>query len=57
VVIDRKEAIAHALKIAKGGDVIVLAGKGHEDYQIFENNRHIHFDEREVVAEALKNLD
>jgi len=57
VVIDRREAIAHALKIAKGGDVIVLAGKGHEDYQIFENNRHIHFDEREVVAEALKNLD
>ncbi|MEE5993115.1 MAG: UDP-N-acetylmuramoyl-L-alanyl-D-glutamate--2,6-diaminopimelate ligase [Oscillospiraceae bacterium] len=57
VVVDRKEAIAHALQIAKGGDVIVLAGKGHEDYQIFENHRHIHFDEREVVAEALKNLD
>ena len=57
VVVDRKEAIAHALQIAEDGDVIVLAGKGHEDYQIFENNRHIHFDEREIVAEALKNLD
>lgn len=56
VVIDRAEAIAHALQIAQKGDVIVLAGKGHEDYQIFENNRHTHFDEREVVAEALQKL-
>lgn len=55
-VTDRADAIAHALRIAETGDVIVLAGKGHEDYQIFENNRHIHFDEREVVAEALKTL-
>ena len=56
VVTDRREAIAHALKIAQPGDVIVLAGKGHEDYQIFAGNVHTHFDEREVVAEALKNL-
>ena len=56
VVVDRREAISHALKIAQKGDVIVLAGKGHEDYQIFANNEHAHFDEREVVAEALKNL-
>lgn len=56
VVTDRAEAIAHALQIAQKGDVIVLAGKGHEDYQIFENNRHTHFDEREVVAEALQKL-
>lgn len=56
VIVDRKRAIAHALRIAEPGDVIVLAGKGHEDYQIFENNRHIHFDEREVVAEALQML-
>lgn len=55
-VTDRAGAIAHALQIAQSGDVIVLAGKGHEDYQIFENNRHTHFDEREVVAEALKKL-
>ena len=54
VVIDRREAIYHALKTAEKGDIIVLAGKGHEDYQILENNRHIHFDEREVVADGLK---
>ncbi len=56
VVTDRREAIFHGCAIAKPGDVIVLAGKGHEDYQIFENNRHTHFDEREIVAEALTQL-
>lgn len=56
VVIDRREAIFHAARIAQKGDVIVFAGKGHEDYQIFENNRHIHFDEREIAAEALRAL-
>lgn len=54
VVTDRREAIYYALKTAEKGDIIVLAGKGHEDYQILENNRHIHFDEREVVADGLK---
>lgn len=56
VVTDRRDAIIHAVKTAHTGDVIVLAGKGHEDYQIFENNRTIHFDEREIVAEALNTL-
>lgn len=51
---DRREAIFHAVRIAQKGDVVVLAGKGHEDYQILRNNVHIHFDEREVVADALK---
>lgn len=55
-VTDRREAIFHAVKIAKKGDVIVLAGKGHEDYQILADGVHIHFDEREVVADALKAL-
>ncbi len=54
VVTDRREAIYHALKTAEKDDVIVLAGKGHEDYQILAGNRHIHFDEREIVAEGLK---
>ena len=36
------------------GDIIVLAGKGHEDYQILKDNVHIHFDEREIVKDALK---
>jgi len=56
VVTDRREAIYHSLKIAQSGDIIVLAGKGHEDYQILADNVHIHFDEREVVAEGLKLL-
>lgn len=56
VVPDRRQAIYHALKIAQKGDVIVLAGKGHEDYQILADNVHIHFDEREVVADGLKLL-
>lgn len=53
---DRKAAIFHSVKIAEKGDVIVLAGKGHEDYQVLKNNVHIHFDEREVVKEALSEL-
>ena len=57
VVVDRREAIYHALKIAEKGDIIVLAGKGHEDYQILAGMEHIHFDEREVVADGLKLLD
>ncbi|MGN0641769.1 MAG: UDP-N-acetylmuramoyl-L-alanyl-D-glutamate--2,6-diaminopimelate ligase [Huintestinicola sp.] len=54
---DRKEAIFHAVRIAREGDIIVLAGKGHEDYQIIDgNDTHIHFDEREIVAEALAQI-
>ncbi len=56
VVIDRREAVYHALKIAQKGDIIVLAGKGHEDYQVLADGVKIHFDEREIVAEGLKLL-
>ncbi|WP_139904236.1 UDP-N-acetylmuramoyl-L-alanyl-D-glutamate--2,6-diaminopimelate ligase [Clostridium thermarum] len=55
VVENRKEAIRLAIDIAREGDVIVIAGKGHEDYQIFKNKTIIHFDEREVVREILEN--
>lgn len=55
VIENRKEAIKEAIKIAKTGDVIVIAGKGHEDYQILKDEV-IHFDEREVVAEIMKEL-
>ena len=55
VIINRKEAIFFAVQNAKPGDTIVLAGKGHEDYQIIGHEKH-HFDEREIVAEALKTL-
>ena len=49
---DRREAIRTAATIAQKGDVILVAGKGHEDYQEIEGVKH-HFDDREVVAEAL----
>lgn len=54
---DRREAIFRAVANAKTGDVIVLAGKGHEDYQVLAGMKKIHFDEREVVADALKALE
>ncbi|MDO5560154.1 MAG: UDP-N-acetylmuramoyl-L-alanyl-D-glutamate--2,6-diaminopimelate ligase [Oscillospiraceae bacterium] len=53
---DRRQAIYDTLKMAQPSDIIVLAGKGHEDYQILKNNVHIHFDEREVVSDGLKLL-
>ena len=52
VIESRYEAIKYALLNAKKDDVIVLAGKGHETYQIL-NTGTIHFDEREVVKEIL----
>jgi UDP-N-acetylmuramoyl-L-alanyl-D-glutamate--2,6-diaminopimelate ligase len=50
---DRIEAIHRAIDLAGEGDVILLAGKGHEDYQIVGHTKH-HMDEREIVAEYLK---
>ncbi len=52
VIEKRRDAIKYALDNAKSGDVIVLAGKGHETYQIL-NEGTIHFDEREVVRDIL----
>ena len=54
VVIDRREAIEYAMKIAQPDDIILLAGKGHEDY-ISEKGAVRHFSEREIVFEILKN--
>lgn len=53
---DRREAIHWAVRNAQANDVIVLCGKGHEDYQILAGGVKIHFDEREVVKEALEQL-
>lgn len=50
---DRKKAIEYALNMGQKGDVIVIAGKGHETYQVLKNKT-IHFDEREIVHELLK---
>lgn len=48
VIVDRAEAIKHAMSIAKTDDIILIAGKGHENYQILKD-RTIHFDDKEVV--------
>lgn len=50
--VDRKKAIFLALEKAKAGDIIVIAGKGHETYQIFKDKT-LHFDDVEVVREYL----
>ncbi|GAA0788512.1 UDP-N-acetylmuramoyl-L-alanyl-D-glutamate--2,6-diaminopimelate ligase [Hathewaya limosa] len=55
VVENRREAIKKAIELGKKDDVIVIAGKGHEDYQILKEGK-IHFDEREVVDEILKEM-
>lgn len=54
VIVDRTEAIAYALGIAQKGDVVVLAGKGHETYQDIGGQK-IHYDEREVIKNILEN--
>lgn len=54
---DRRSAIFHGVNICRKDDVLVLAGKGHEDYQILKDNVHIHFDEREIVRDALEALE
>lgn len=48
VIEDRKDAIEYACRIAKENDIVVIAGKGHEDYQIIGNIKH-HFSDKEVV--------
>jgi UDP-N-acetylmuramoyl-L-alanyl-D-glutamate--2,6-diaminopimelate ligase len=52
-IIDRGEAIRYAIENAQEGDVIVLAGKGHEDYQEIKGKKY-HMDERELVADVVK---
>jgi UDP-N-acetylmuramoyl-L-alanyl-D-glutamate--2,6-diaminopimelate ligase len=50
-IVDRREAINRAVEMAGEGDVILIAGKGHENYQIFANET-IHFDDMEEVQKA-----
>lgn len=52
-IVDRKEAIKTAVMLAQKGDVILIAGKGHEDYQEIKGVKH-HFDDREVVREIFQ---
>ena len=50
-IVDRREAIRTACMMAQPGDVILVAGKGHEDYQIIQGVKH-HFDDHEIIKEA-----
>ena len=52
LIADRRKAIKAAVQEARHGDMVVIAGKGHEDYQIIGTTKH-HFDDREVAREAI----
>ena len=51
-IVDRREAIRTATMMAEKGDIILIAGKGHEDYQEIKGVKH-HFDDHEVVREVI----
>jgi UDP-N-acetylmuramoyl-L-alanyl-D-glutamate--2,6-diaminopimelate ligase len=53
-IVDRRAAIARAVELAEPGDVVVVAGKGHEQGQEFEGGRKLPFDDATVAREALR---
>jgi UDP-N-acetylmuramoyl-L-alanyl-D-glutamate--2,6-diaminopimelate ligase len=53
---DRRAAIARALGTARRGDIVLIAGKGHEQGQEFDGGRKVPFDDREVAREAIRLL-
>jgi UDP-N-acetylmuramyl tripeptide synthase len=53
--LDRRAAIALALRVAGAGDIVVIAGKGHEDYQLVAGRR-LDFDDRAVVRELVAEM-
>ena len=56
LILDRAQAIRRGIEMAQPGDLVMIAGKGHEDYQILGTER-IHFDDREVAMEILTARD
>lgn len=56
VIPNRKDAIRYCMENAQNGDIVVLAGKGHEDYQEIKGIKY-HLDEREVIADILKDME
>ena len=52
---DREKAIFKAIELAKKDDIILVAGKGHENYQVLGREK-IHFDDREKIIESIKKL-
>ena len=55
VIVDRIEAIEYAVKMAKPGDIVVLAGKGHETYQVIGHEK-LPFDEKQIVLDCLNRI-
>jgi len=55
VIIDRKQAIAKALQLAEPQDIVIIAGKGHETYQILKDKT-IDFDDREVARSVIREM-
>lgn len=55
IIADRRAAICRAINLAQAGDLVIIAGKGHETYQIFKDKT-IHFDDREVAEECLRGI-
>ncbi|MDB5053612.1 MAG: murE2 [Bacilli bacterium] len=55
MIVDRKAAIKKAIEMASSNDVVLIAGKGHETYQIINGNK-MHFDDREEAREAIRGL-
>ncbi len=55
IINDRRDAIHHAIRQAEPNDVVIIAGKGHETYQIVGSDK-FHFDDREIAREALESL-
>lgn len=53
LILDRKKAVEQAINMAEKGDIVIIAGKGHENYQIFKERR-IHFDDCETARELIK---
>jgi UDP-N-acetylmuramoyl-L-alanyl-D-glutamate--2,6-diaminopimelate ligase len=54
-IVDRRDAIDHALRLAKPGDLVIIAGKGHETYQLVKDQV-LDFDDRKVAREILKGI-
>ena len=52
-IVDRREAINEAIRMARKDDVVIIAGKGHEDYQEIKGVKH-HFDDKEIIKEIFK---
>jgi UDP-N-acetylmuramoyl-L-alanyl-D-glutamate--2,6-diaminopimelate ligase len=53
---DRRRAITAAMEAARPGDIVLIAGKGHEDYQVLGTEK-IHFDDREEALKAMAVLE